>query len=652
MKPRRADGRRGFFVAPTRPEWLLLGACLALAAVTAATREPPLDEALARALPGDRSGPGYVTSGTCQACHPSEYATWRGSYHRTMTQVATPDAALAPFEDVVLESRGFEWRLERRGDELWARMPDPVWFEQPVWLMQALDERWPDQPPVIEARVVMSTGSHHMQTYWVRRPGTATLADDDGSLIQLPWVWLIDEGRWVPNQDSFLTPPSPSVGGVASWNANCSQCHSVGTAPGPTSGGERFETRTAELGIACEACHGPAERHVEHYRAPWRRYLRYLRLARGDDPPDPTVVNPAKLTARRTNEVCGQCHSFGEWRDQEGYLAGGIPFHPGEDLEAYRRVFRYGEDLEDAMQRSLLDGDSLALDSRFWRDGTNRVAGREYNAVIASTHHGRSELTCLSCHSMHGYADRDAQLLPGADGDGACLGCHEDFGGASAVEQHTRHAPGSPGAACMNCHMPRTTYGLFTAMRSHRIDSPSLTASLASGRPNACNLCHLDRTLAWTDDYLREWYEAPPAPLGPDERSVAAAPLWMLRGDAAERTIVAWHLGWEGAREASGEDWMPPFLAQLLTDPYAATRQVAYRSLKSLDGYADFSYDYVGSAVVRGGQADQLVGRWLAAGGAGGTEPALLFRPDGAPDTEAWLRLLARRDQRPVTIRE
>ena len=29
----------------------------------------------------------YVSSRTCRACHPSQYASWHASYHRTMTQV-------------------------------------------------------------------------------------------------------------------------------------------------------------------------------------------------------------------------------------------------------------------------------------------------------------------------------------------------------------------------------------------------------------------------------------------------------------------------------------------------------------------------------------------------------------------------------------
>src|SRR5438445_13841692 len=29
---------------------------------------------------------GYVGSGACHACHPSEHASWSRTYHRTMTQ--------------------------------------------------------------------------------------------------------------------------------------------------------------------------------------------------------------------------------------------------------------------------------------------------------------------------------------------------------------------------------------------------------------------------------------------------------------------------------------------------------------------------------------------------------------------------------------
>jgi hypothetical protein len=143
--------------------------------------------------------------------------------------------------------------------------------------------------------------------------------------------------------------------------------------------------------------------------------------------------------------------------------------------------------------------------------------------------------------------------------------------------------------------MPHTTYGLFTAIRSHRIDLPSAARSLLSGRPNACNLCHLDRSQAWTADHLSRWYGAPPVAVEGDDRTVAASLVWLLRGDAAQRAVAAWHMGWEPARRASGDAWIAPFLAQLLDDPYSAVRFVAYRALRALPGFGDLQYDFVGA---------------------------------------------------------
>ena len=82
-------------------------------------------------LPGlERPEAGFVSSSTCRSCHPGHYATWHSSYHRTMTQVATPETVLAPFDDVRLELFGHEVRLGRSGDELWADMVDPELLEK------------------------------------------------------------------------------------------------------------------------------------------------------------------------------------------------------------------------------------------------------------------------------------------------------------------------------------------------------------------------------------------------------------------------------------------------------------------------------------------------------------------------------------------
>ncbi len=189
-------------------------------------------------------------------------------------------------------------------------------------------------------------------------------------------------------------------------------------------------------------------------------------------------------------------------------------------------------------------------------------------------------------------------------------------------------------------------------MRSHRIDSPSVQVSVESGRPNACNLCHLDRTLEWSSEYLSEWYGQPTVELDEDERSIAASVLWTLRGDAAQRTILAWHLGWEAAREASGGNWMAPYLAQLLTDSYSATRQVAYRALLRIQGFEAFEYDYLAPRSELEEKATEATERWIGFGGPAEARPRLLLTEGSRIDVDAWLRLLTARDERPLAIVE
>ena len=130
--------------------------------------------------------------------------------------------------------------------------------------------------------------------------------------------------------------------------------------------------------------------------------------------------------------------------------------------------------------------------------------------------------------------------------------------------------------------MPKTTYALLKAIRSHRIESPSVPAAVATGRPTACNLCHLDRTLRWTDDTLAAWFGRPRTALDEDAERVPASVIAVLRGDAAVRALVAANLGDPEALAASGSDWERPILDRLARDPYAAVRLIAARSAEGL----------------------------------------------------------------------
>jgi hypothetical protein len=201
--------------------------------------------------------------------------------------------------------------------------------------------------------------------------------------------------------------------------------------------------------------------------------------------------------------------------------------------------------------------------------------------------------------------------------------------------------------------MPHTTYGVLKAIRSHQVSSPRVSDELATGRPNACNLCHLDRTLGWTAEHLSAWYRQPAAALPPEAASTSQATQIALTGDAGQRVLIAWHLGWAPALQASGRDASIPLLGQLLDDPYAAVRCVAERSLRSLGWKAD--YDYVPDPRTRPPARDAVWRGWKEsrAPGSPALPATLLLNPgDLEAQAKAFEDRLEKRNDRPIRLRE
>ena len=77
---------------------------------------------------------------------------------------------------------------------------------------------------------------------------------------------------------------------------------------------------------------------------------------------------------------------------------------------------------------------------------------------------------------------------------------HQELATLAGARSHSHHDADQ--ASCLDCHMPRIVQGFTGYNRSHRISSPSEPEILATGMPNTCNLCHLDRSLAWTRDTI------------------------------------------------------------------------------------------------------------------------------------------------------
>lgn len=176
---------------------------------------------------------------------------------------------------------------------------------------------------------------------------------------------------------------------------------------------------------------------------------------------------------------------------------------------------------------------------------------------------------CTDCHDPHrGGVDETRSLA-------ACKSCHATQ--AAPVHAGTGHATTS----CLDCHMPRIVMGIDRYVRTHRISSPTNDKLLAEAAPNACNLCHLDRSIDWTLAELRAGWDVTlairTAAYGDDNVGDA----WLASKSPAIRLI---------AMQAYARSPLGRFArAQIekgLADPLAYVRAWAKLSLDELDARA------------------------------------------------------------------
>ncbi len=52
------------------------------------------------------------------------------------------------------------------------------------------------------------------------------------------------------------------------WNARCAECHATGFVKNYDARARAYDSRQAEIGVGCEACHRPGEAHVAWAKAP------------------------------------------------------------------------------------------------------------------------------------------------------------------------------------------------------------------------------------------------------------------------------------------------------------------------------------------------------------------------------------------------
>jgi tetratricopeptide (TPR) repeat protein len=322
--------------------------------------------------------------------------------------------------------------------------------------------------------ITYTFGWHPLQQYLIPFPG--------GRLQCLPIAWDVKAKKWYHLYPKAPIDPSDWLywtNAGQNWNGMCAECHSTNLKKNYDLQNDAYQTTWSEIDVSCEACHGPASRHVAWAELP--------DMARPQTANFELVVKAKGMDSRQQVELCAPCHSrraiMGDYTHTE-------------------------PDLLDSMLPSLLTPEL------YFADGQILEEVYVYGSFTQSKMYSRN-VRCSDCHDVH-------SIKKVKEGNALCLQCHR--AGIYDTQAHHFHKKkgekGEPirsadgkilfdvgtGAECVQCHMPERPYmGIdYRADHSFRIPRPDLSIKL--GTPNACNRCHVDKTDQWSDKYITKWY--------------------------------------------------------------------------------------------------------------------------------------------------
>lgn len=397
--------------------------------------------------------PGYVGSKTCADCHGAVAQAWSPSHHALAWQKPTDSTILGDFKDAHIEHNGVTSRFFRRGDKFFIETDGP-------------DGKLKDY------EVQSVAGIEPLQQY--------LLETKPGQLQTLDLSWDNTAKRWYhlyPDQNQKGGDGLHWTGPYKNWSARCAECHATGFVKNYRSETRSYASTQAEIGVGCEACHGPGEAHVAWAKDP------DAKASENKSGLSKTGLTIAFSPDQAETEIqqCAACHSRrGPFGDQSPVP--GTPFH-----DAYRLA--------------------LLRDGLYHADGSIQDEVYVYGSFLQSKMYAKG-VRCSDCHDPH-----QAKLK--ATGNSVCTQCHSPAGNdrfptlkkASYDDPaHHFHEPGSPGAQCKSCHMIERVYMGIDGRRDHSFRVPRPDLSEETGAPNACTDCHSDENAAWAAAEIKRRY--------------------------------------------------------------------------------------------------------------------------------------------------
>lgn len=511
----------------------------------------------------------YITSENCLSCHDNHFASWKKTHHSRMTQEAKAETVQGDFErGNTLEYMGVKARMEKRGPQFFMSFAYP----------DGKNETY---------KIERTIGSRRMEQY------TAIV---DGQYYRLPVAYDLTQNRWVSLNGSFFYPDGGDFKQhLSQWDTNCVFCHNVKAQPNFNFQTRLAKTEVAELGIACGACHGQGAEHADAAASPVTRALWH-----SDESAATKIVNPLKLDTDRSMMICGHCHGQRTPEPQtriREIMSRGDPFDAGRDLAEFYRPIHSDTKIGD-----------VHFTNRFWPDGSPRLTAYEYQGILGSACFIKGEkgnrINCLSCHTMHD-GDIKGQITAEKRTNQACTQCHTQLAETSALTAHTRHSAESTGSSCYSCHMPEVVSGIMAFHKTHDITVPKPALTAEKGVPNACNQCHIDRSVNWAITQAKTlwpgYYDG--SQVSPDGQfDVEEGVRGLFAGDALTRALMA-----DAMMKHSAPEWYRPYLAEAFAgDNYPIVRFFTANGL-AVSHSALPKPDYLADSAAREAQ----ISRWL-----------------------------------------
>ncbi|MFK8332891.1 tetratricopeptide repeat protein [Pseudomonas sp. BJa5] len=406
---------------------------------------------------------GYVATATCLGCHADQAKAWKDSDHGWAMREAKPANVLGNFANTRFDDAGVQARFFRKGERFFVNTEGetgkPVDFE-----------------------VLYTFGHYPLQQYLVSLPRgrlqALTIAWDSRSKGEggQRWFSLYPGQRFAPDDPLHWT------GRYQNWNGMCADCHSTRLMKNYNDREDSFATTWQEQTVGCQSCHGPGQAHVD-----WAKAAKSGQQTYASAKDVGLAVDYKALGSQGQVEQCAFCHSR-----RQTLGVGQLPGHKQLDqsLPATLRPDLYHADGQ-------IDGEVY-----------------EYGSFTQSKMYAAG-VGCTDCHNPH-----TAKVK--IEGNGLCLQCHNGqppvarFASLQAKdydsEAHHHHPAGSPGAQCVNCHMPTKTYMVVDPRRDHSLRIPRPDLAATDDSPDACTTCHKDQKPQWAAKAIEGWFGQPQRP--------------------------------------------------------------------------------------------------------------------------------------------